>query len=85
MTVAVLGSPEHDPASLDPASVRLGATGTEASPAQTAMEEVDLVLRFRTQEVGLVCGDTFAVLTGLPDLRESVFGSDVGQRRGLEG
>lgn len=53
VTVAVLGSPEHDPASLDPASVRSGATGTEASPAQTAMEDadrggdVDLVLRFR--------------------------------------
>lgn len=50
--------------------VRFVATGTEASPAQTAMEDADrdgdveLVLRFRIQELGLVYGNTFAVLTG---------------------
>ncbi len=55
---------------LRPATVRFGATGTEAAPVHAALEDVDLdgdtdlLLQFNTQATGIQCGATSASLTG---------------------
>jgi hypothetical protein len=68
--VMVVTTPSFDAATVDATSVRFGATGSEASPEQSALEDedgdgdLDLVLHFRTQQTGIVCGTTSASLTG---------------------
>jgi glucose/arabinose dehydrogenase len=68
--VAILSSSTFDATTVDPATVRFGATGTEASSAQAAVEDVnrdgrpDLVLRFDTQRCGFTPATTTATLTG---------------------
>lgn len=59
-----------DTATVDPATVRFGASGTDASPVHDALEDVDrdgdldLILHFNIQDIGIHCGDTSATLTG---------------------
>jgi hypothetical protein len=80
--VAVLTDAAFDAASLDVATVRFGATGAEAAPVHSAMEDVDgdgdldLVLHFRAQQTGLACGATSASLTGKTAGGQSILGSD---------
>lgn len=68
--VAILGSASFNVAKVDRTTVRFGANGTEASPAQPVLRDIngdgitDLTLRFRARDTGLQCGDTAAVLTG---------------------
>jgi hypothetical protein len=68
--VAVLTDIEFDATTVDPNSVRFGATGTEAGPVNFALRDVeadgdtDLVLRFEIQDTGIQCGQTSASLTG---------------------
>jgi hypothetical protein len=82
-TVAILTAPAlFDATTVDPSTVRFGKTGTEAAPVQTALADangdgtLDLVLRFRTQDAGLQCGDTLALLTGKTVSGEAIGGSD---------
>jgi hypothetical protein len=71
-----------DAKSVDPATVRFGATGNEASPAHFALEEVnkdgdiDLILQFRTEATAIVCGNTSASLTGKTLGGQAIRGSD---------
>ena len=81
-TVAILTTPTFDAATVDPSTVRFGKTGTEAAPVQATLADVngdgtlDLVLRFRTKDTGLQCGDTSALLTGMTVSGEVIQGSD---------
>ena len=81
-TVAILTTPTFDASTLDPTTVRFGKTGTEATPVQATLADangdsmLDLVLRFRTQDTGLQCGDTSAVLTGKTVSGQAIQGSD---------
>jgi hypothetical protein len=69
--VAILSEFGFDAATVDPNSVRFGATGTEAAPVDFALRDVeadgdrDLVLRFGIQDTGIQCGHTLASLTGV--------------------
>jgi hypothetical protein len=80
--VAILTTPTFDATTVDPATVRFGKTGTEAAPVRAALEDadgdgtIDLVLHFRTQDTGLQCGDTSAVLTGKTVSGQAIQGSD---------
>lgn len=77
--VAILTTDSFNAATVHPTSVRFGATGTEATPVHTAMDDVDedgdtdMILHFNTQDTGIVCGDTDASLTG-----ETVSGQKIG-------
>ena len=80
--VAILTTSAFDATTVDPNTVLFGATGTEAAPVQSALEDVDgdgdtdLVLHFNTQETGIQCGDTTASLTGQTLGGQAIKGSD---------
>jgi len=66
--VAILTTAVFDALTVDPVTVAFGPAG--AAPVRWAAEDVDydgdldLVLHFKTQETGIVAGDTEATLTG---------------------
>jgi hypothetical protein len=68
--VAVLTTPSFDATTVDPSTVRFGVTGAEAAPTQSAADDVDgdgdndMIFHFRTQQTGIACGNTSAILTG---------------------
>jgi hypothetical protein len=70
INVAVFSAKGFDATTLDPNTVRLGSTGTEASPVDFGLRDVDgdgqrdLIFRFKIQDTHIVCGDTLATLTG---------------------
>jgi hypothetical protein len=70
IALSIPGTPSFDATTVNPATVRFGATGTEAPPASYSLTDVDgdgdtdLALRFRTEQTGIQCGDTSAILTG---------------------
>jgi hypothetical protein len=78
--VAVLSDSEFDALQVDPATVAFGRG--EASPDRYRVKDVnrdrvpDLMLRFRTPEVGLQCGDTEVELTGKTYAGDSIVGTD---------
>ena len=78
--VAVLSDSEFDALQADPTTVAFGQG--EASPDGYRVKDVnrdrlpDLMLRFRTPEVGLQCGDTEVELTGETYAGDSVIGTD---------
>jgi len=80
--VAILTTEDFDSTAVDPSTVLFGKTGSEASPFHYAFEDVDedgdidMILHFRTQETGLVCGDTEAILTGETLDGQAIDGSD---------
>jgi hypothetical protein len=80
--VAILTDDSFDATTVDPNTVLFGATGTEASPVQSAFEDVDgdgdtdMILHFNTQDTGIVCGDTSASLTGETLGGQMIEGSD---------
>jgi len=80
--VAILTTEDFDATAVDPTMVLFGETGTEASPFHYAFEDVDgdgdidMILHFRTQETGLVCGTTEAILTGKTLDGQAIEGSD---------
>ena len=80
--MAVLTTATFDAATVDPATVRFGAAGTEAKPNHYALEDVngdgkaDLVLQFRTQSTGIGCVTTSATLTGKTRRGMAIQGSD---------
>jgi hypothetical protein len=59
-----------DATTVDPNTVRFGATGTEAAPIHLGRRDVngdgqrDIVVRFEIQDIGIKCGNTSAILTG---------------------
>lgn len=80
--VAVLTEASFDATEVDPATVRLGRTGTEAAPVHFALKDVDgdgntdIVLRFRIHQTGIACGDTSASLTATTFGGQRIEGSD---------
>jgi hypothetical protein len=77
---AMLSDEDFDALQIDPATVALGPA--EALPDRYRVKDVnrdrlpDLMLRFRTPEVGLQCGDTEVGLTGETYAGESIIGTD---------
>jgi hypothetical protein len=82
LRVAVLSSANFDATEIDPASVRFGRTGTEATPVRFALRDVngdgntEAVFRFRIRQTGIACGDTSASLTGRTIGGAHITGSD---------
>ncbi len=70
LPVVLYSGATFDAANVDAKSIRFGATGTEAQPMRTSMEDVDadgridLISMFRMQQTGIECGHTMAVLRG---------------------
>jgi serine protease len=68
--VAILTTDIFNASNLDSATVRFGASGTEAPPVQSALADVDgdgridMILHFQLQATAIQCGRTTAFLTG---------------------
>ena len=68
--IAILTTREFDAARVDPATVRAGATGTEAAVFRSASEDIDrdgdtdMLLLFRVQQMGLECDGKSVSLKG---------------------
>jgi hypothetical protein len=80
--VAILTDGVFDATMVDLTTVRFGVSGTEAAPVQAALEDVDgdgqldMILHFKTQATGIVCGTTTGVLTGNTFSGEALRGTD---------
>ena len=80
--VAILTTDTFDATAVEPTTVRFGPNGTEAAPVRSALEDVDgdgdtdMILHFKTQDTGIVCGDTSASLTGETFGGQAIEGSD---------
>lgn len=80
--VAILTTDEFDAATVDPSTVLFGVNGTEAAPVHSALEDVDgdgdidMILQFNTQDTGIVCGVTSAMLTGMTYDAHNIVGTD---------
>jgi len=88
--VAVLGSIDFDATQVDYSTVRFGIA--EAAPAHDGHVEdvnddgyMDAVFHFRTQETGIVCGDTEATLIGEIYDGTSITGTDTVNTVGCKG
>ena len=81
INVAIFSVNGFDATSVDPNTVRFGATGMEAAPISGAIRDVDgdghfdMVLRFQILDTGIKCGDTLALLTGQISNGPSIIGS----------
>jgi hypothetical protein len=81
INVAIFSANGFDATAVDANTVRFGATGTEAAPIQGAIRDVDgdgqfdMVLRFAIPHTGIVCGSTFASLTGQTSQGLSIMGA----------
>jgi hypothetical protein len=78
--VAVLSDSEFDAQQVDPMTVALGAGGAVPDKYVSKYSNrdgmLDLVLRFKTPEIGLQCGDTDVTLTGETYAGEDIIGTD---------
>jgi hypothetical protein len=67
--VALLSTSTYNAANVDPATVFLGKTGTEAAPISSTKTDVngdgrmDLKLQFLRTDTGILCGDTEVMLS----------------------
>jgi hypothetical protein len=81
INVAILSANGFDATTVDPNTVRFGATGTEAAPIHVGWRDVDgdgdrdMVVRFQIQDTGIKCGNTAATLTGQISNGPSFIGS----------
>ncbi|MCM3904970.1 MAG: S8 family serine peptidase [Pyrinomonadaceae bacterium] len=80
--VAILTTETFNASIVNPTTIRFGATGTEAAPVQSALEDVDgdgdidMILHFKTQNTAIQCGKTSASLTGQTFDGRAIEGSD---------
>jgi hypothetical protein len=81
INVALFSADGFDATTVDPNTLRFGATGTEAAPIHIGPRDVDgdrrrdLVVRFQILDTGIKCGDTSAILTGQTTGGQSIIGS----------
>lgn len=81
INVAVFSGKGFDATTLDPNTIRFGATGTEAAPVHLGRRDVDgdgrrdLVVRFQIPDTGISCGDSSATLTGNVSTGAAIIGS----------
>jgi hypothetical protein len=70
LPVAILTTAQFDASTVDPSTIRIGPTGTEAEIFRSMREDVnrdgrtDLLVLVRLQEMRVKCGDTAIRLTG---------------------
>jgi hypothetical protein len=82
LKVVILTDNSFNAATVDASSVHFGHNGTEASPTQSSIQDfdndgdLDMVLRFKTQDTGVQCGDQSLVLTGKTMGGQAIQGSD---------
>lgn len=82
LQVAMLSTSAFNASSVNPSTVRFGANGTEASAVSNGLTDVngdgvaDLVLKFRANATGIICGNTSAILQGKTLSGQSIKGSD---------
>ena len=80
--VAILTTETFDATTLDPLSVGFGPNGAKETHGRGHMEDVDgdndldLVLHFKVQDIGIACGDISASLTAETFSGEAVEGAD---------
>ncbi len=80
--VAILTTAAFDATTVNPMSVKFGPNGATEAHGRGHLEDVDgdgdldLVLHFRTQAAGIVCGATSASLTGQTFGGQSISGTD---------
>ncbi len=80
LPVVLYSGATFDAANVDAKSIRFGATGTEAQPMRTSMEDVDadgridLISMFRMQQTGIECEHTMALLRGRTHNGEDIEG-----------
>jgi hypothetical protein len=80
--VAILTTNSFDATTVDPMTVLFGASGTEAAPVHSALEDLDgdgdtdIILHFKTPDTGIECGDASASLTGETFSGQMIQGSD---------
>jgi hypothetical protein len=83
IAVAILTTDAFDASTVDPSTVRFGATGTEAVPVHAAREDtdgdgrLDLILQFGTGQTGIRCGAGSALLKGKSFDGPFIKGSDL--------
>jgi len=81
INVAVFSGKGFDATTLDPNTIRFGATGTEAAPVHVGRRDVDgdgrrdLVVRFQIPHTGISCADSSATLTGNVSTGAAIIGS----------
>jgi hypothetical protein len=81
VNVAIFSDNGFDATIVDSSTVRFGATGTEATPINVRLTDIDgdglrdMVLRFEILDTGINCGDTSATLTGQTSSGQSIIGS----------
>jgi hypothetical protein len=80
--VAILSTEIFDALTISPTTVQFGPGGASIAHRSGHLEDVDsdgdldLVLHFRTQEAGILCGDTEASLTGETFDGQAIQGTD---------
>jgi hypothetical protein len=81
INVAIFSVDGFDATTVDAATVRFGATGTEAAPINVVVKDRDrdkdrdMTVRFRIQDTGIKCGDTSVSLTAQTSTGVSIVGS----------
>jgi hypothetical protein len=82
IAVAILTTYSFDATTVDPTTIRFGATGIEAAPVHSATEDVDgdgdidMIFHFIIQDAGIACGNASASLTGAIVSGVGIAGSD---------
>ncbi len=82
MPVAVLSTSQFDAMSINPQTIRVGPTGTEAEPFRSMSDDVnrdgrtDLMVLIRVQDMKAKCGDKVIRLTAKTKTGADVEGSE---------
>lgn len=82
LPIAILATRDFDAKSVDPDSLLIGPTGTEAGPFRTMQEDVnrdgrtDLMMLVRYQELKAKCDTTMIRVTGKTDKGARIEGSE---------
>jgi hypothetical protein len=83
LPVAILSTAQFDAGTVDPSSVRVGPTGTEAAPVRSMNDDdanrdgrPDLLLLLRMEDMNVECGEKLIRLTGQTKTGTAIQGSE---------